>query len=563
MRSRLPPTFAQRLIFYGLSIAVPVLVMCGALIHQYTSQQYHSIETQTLAAARELARDLDREIRSHVILLESLSGILGPEMDLARLHRNASETIVPRGSHVVVYDSGGWPILNTAVPMGQSISTAVRPERIRNIIEGNSPYVSNFKTSYFDDQPVWLVSTPLRRQSEVVGLIGISRTPDQLAAALEKISRPAEWRWFVLDRENTVVASRAREAVGRKMPDHLAQASLGQSGVSWLLGPDGVPIVRAFARSEMSGWLVAVAVPQAVVEAPLREAWMLFALGSAVFLALALFLAASAAHKLHGNVDVLVESAEKLGRGETLPHQTFDTREFQRIHDALVGAATERERNEERRHLLLRELQHRTNNLLAVVASITRRTLLDDGRTLEEAREALLGRIQALANASDTLAAAHWQGADMGRVIETEMRVFAGRYTAAGPKLMLSAHAAQNMSLVIHELATNASKHGALSLPDGNVSIEWRTERNVESEPLLIFEWREHGKPAQPPTRRGFGYTLLQTVLSDADYRPEMRFEPDGLFYRATVRLCTVVANAAEAIPRVPGLVPDKGSKKD
>lgn len=561
MRPRLPPTFAQRLIFYGLSIAMPVLAMCGVLIHKYTEEQYRAIEAQTLAAAHELASDLDREIQSQIVLLESLSGILGPEMDLARLHRNATETIVPRGSHVVVYDIGGWQILNTAIPLGEPINTVASPERIREIIEGNVPYVSNLKPSYFD-KPVWLVGVPLRPHSEVVGLIGISRTPEQLAAALEKKSRPSHWRWFVVDRNNVVVASRAMDTVGKPMPPHFTKASEGQSGVSWLEDSMGIPIVRAYARSELSGWLVAIAVHQAVIEAPLREAWMLFALGAAVLLALAFFLAASAAHKLHANVDALVESAEKLGRGELLPHQSCDTREFQRIHDALVSASIERERNEERRHLLLRELQHRTNNLLAVIASIARRTLLDDGRTMEEARNALLGRLQALANASDTLAAAHWKGAEMHRVIETEMRGFAGRYTAAGPNLLLSAQAAQNMSLVIHELATNASKHGALSHPDGNVSITWRIDDTNKSEPLLIFEWVERGVPAQPPSRRGFGYTLLQTVLSDAEHKPEMRFDPEGLFYRATVRLRTVLANASETIPRVPGLAPDKGKKR-
>ena len=563
MRSRLPPTFAQRLIFYGLSIAIPVFAMCGVLIHEYTDEQYRSIEAQTLAAAHELASDIDREIQSQIILLESLSGILGPEMDLARLHQNATETIVPHGSHVVVYDIGGWQILNTAVPIGQPIRMVAQPDRIREIIEGKAPYVSNLKPAFFDNRPVWLVGVPLRPQSEVVGLIGLSKTPEQLAAALEKKSRPAHWRWFVVDRDNVVVANRTMDAVGRTMPAHFAKASKGQSGVNWLQDSEGIPIVLAYARSELSGWLVAVAVPQAVIEAPLREAWMLFAMGAAVLLALAFLLAASAAHKLHANVDVLVESAEKLGRGELLPHQSFDTREFQRIHDALVSAYTERERSEERRHLLLRELQHRTNNLLAVIASIARRTLLDDGRTMEEARNALLGRIQALANASDTLADAHWQGADMHRVIESEMRVFAGRYTVDGPNLLLSAQAAQNMSLVIHELATNASKHGALSHPDGNVSISWRIQDDRESEPLLIFEWVERGVPAQPPSRRGFGYTLLQTVLSDAEHKPEMRFDPDGLFYRATVRLRTVLADASKAIPRVPGLVPDKGRSGD
>lgn len=551
MRSRLPPTFAQRLILYGLSIAVPVLVMCGALVYQYSVQQYQAIQDETLAAAHELARDLDNEIQVQLLLLDSLVGILGPEMDLARLHSNARRTLVPHGSHVVVHDIGGWQILNTAVPMGDPLPARYDPNRVRELVERDRPYVSDLKADLIEGQPVWIVSTPIHRQSEVAGLIGIAKAPARLIQVLEQRSRPPEWAWFVFDRQGAVVASRDAQFVGQMVPERFSRVSQEPSGIRWMESADGTPIVRAHVRSSMSGWVVAVSVPAAVIEAPLREAWVLFAIGSAVLLVLALVLATSAARRLHDNVDVLVASAEKLGRGEPLPEHKFATREFQHIHDALAHAAAERERNEQRRYLLLRELQHRTNNLLAVIASIVRRTLLD-GRTMAEARETLLGRLQALANASDTLAAAHWQGADVGRVIENEMRAFAGRYTATGPELLLSAQAAQNMSLVIHELATNASKHGALSQPDGNVTIEWKVESDHD-EPRLTFEWTERDGPqANPPSRQGFGYTLLRTVLSDAELKPQIRFEPEGLHYSATVRVSAVLADSSRFLTSPP-----------
>lgn len=549
MRARPPPTFAQRLILYGLSIAVPVLSMCGVLVYQYTIEQYRSIEEETLAAAKELAKDLEEEIQSQLLLIQTLTGLLGPEMDLARLHQNATRALVPHGSHVVVYDVGGWQILNTSVPMGNPLPVNHDPNRVKEIIEKNAPYVSNFKAKLIEGHAAWIVSAPIQRENDVAGLIGIVRSPEHLIEVLAQRSRPSDWRWYVIDRTNTVVASSNEQSIGRIMPDKFARASLGDFGVGWLRDPDGTPIVRSFVRSDTSGWLVSVSVPTAIIEAPLREAWMLFAIGSALLLALALAVATSVGRKLHANVDVLVESAEKLGRGEPLPDRSFATREFQHIHDALAGAAAERERNEHRRHLLLRELQHRTNNLLAVIASIARRTLLE-GRTIPEARDAFLGRLQALANASDTLAAAHWQGADMALVIENEMRAFAGRYTASGLELLLSAQAAQNVSLVIHELATNASKYGALSQPDGNVTIEWRIEGNP-AEPLLVFEWKERGgPPAVAPSREGFGHTLLRSVLSDAEFKPEIRFEPDGLHYRATARLAAVLADSSQIIPQ-------------
>ncbi|MCL4768688.1 MAG: sensor histidine kinase [Hyphomicrobiaceae bacterium] len=557
MRARPPPTFAQRLILYGLSIAAPVLVLCGVLVYQYSVERYRAIETETLAAAHELAKDLDSEIQSLLLLIETLSGILGPEMDLARLHRNATASLVPRGSHVLVYDVGGWQIMNTAFRMGSPLPVNYDPDSVKAIIEKNAPYVSDFKERLIEGQPVWIVSAPIRRQNEVAGLIAVARSPEKLTEVLGKKTRPPEWRWCLSDRDDIVLAcSRGeRRLVGGKMPRELTPVSGEGAGIGWVKRVDGTGMIRGQVRSAASGWLVSVVVPSATVEAPLREAWVLFGIGSTLLLTLALLVAASVARGLHGNVDILVDSAEKLGRGDPLSERTFSTREFQHIHDALAGAAAERQRSEERRHLLLRELQHRTNNLLAVISSITRRTLLD-GRTMCEARDALLGRLQALANASDTLAAAHWQGADISLVIENEMRAFAGRYTAQGPALLLSAQAAQNISLVIHELATNASKHGALSESDGNVAIEWRVE-GEPGDPRMVIEWKERGgPPAVPPARKGFGYTLLQTVLSEADSKPTIRFEPEGFFYGAAVRLSAVVASGGQAQPEASEIRP-------
>ena len=128
------------------------------------------------------------------------------------------------------------------------------------------------------------------------------------------------------------------------------------------------------------------------------------------------------------------------------------------------------------------------------------------------------------------------------------MRAFAGRYEASGPKILLSAQAAQNTSLVIHELATNASKYGALSQPGGQVNISWCIEKpksnGDDSVPRLRFNWEERGgPPAVAPERRGFGHSLLESVLTDIDRKPEIKFAPEGLSYSTAIALDAVVAS--------------------
>ncbi len=541
---------------------MPVLALCGALVYQYSVDRYRVIEADVTEAALHLVRDLDGEIDRVVLLLDTLVGTLGPEMDLARLHRHASNTLVPRGSNVTVHDIAGWPLLDTAVRFGEPLQRSASPAMHKSIADTNGPVVSDLIIDATQSSPTWIVSTPIRRNGNFNAIVSISRQ----TAALKRVISPKNsdgQQWTISDRAGLVVASSDNSATppGSRLPLALLASSTATQGVGWVDTADGTSAIHGYARSQASGWLASVVIASSVVEAPLRDAWLLFAVGSIILLTLALVLGSSIAHRLHASVDVLVDAAARLGHGEPLPARKFTTREFEQIHHALTEAALERQTNEARRQLLLRELQHRTNNLLAVISSIARRTLLD-GRPIKDVRDTLMGRLKALANASDTLALAHWQGADIAIVVNNEMRTFAGRYKSSGPPVLLSSQATQNMSLLIHELATNASKHGALSAPTGQVDISWNIEGDGP-DARLRFDWVERGgPPAQPPQRRGFGYTLLETVLTDLNRKPEMRFEPGGLFYSTSIKLNSVVAAGAPLAPDASvSDVPDQGHK--
>src|SRR6185295_130995 len=154
---------------------------------------------------------------------------------------------------------------------------------------------------------------------------------------------------------------------------------------------------------------------------------------------------------------------------------------------------TERKRAEEQQQLLGRELQHRTNNLLAVIQSIAGLSL-SGTHSLAQAREALTARLHALANANAVLVEANWQGASLKAVIDRELASFVSRASIEGPQIELIPSATQAFALAIHELATNAAKHGALSTPGGKVAIRWSGEERAES-PSFSFSWQESGGP--------------------------------------------------------------------
>jgi len=175
-------------------------------------------------------------------------------------------------------------------------------------------------------------------------------------------------------------------------------------------------------------------------------------------------------------------------------------------------AEEEQKRAAEAEQILIRELQHRTNNLLTVIQGIAQKTLAGSG-PLDEARKIFEGRLLALAGTYRRLTKSNWSGVSLREIVHLTLEPFVVRTEIDGPDLMLSAKNAQNFSLALHELATNALKHGALSSAGGSVSIDWNVASNGGGS-VLKFRWRERGgPPVLGPGQRGFGTSLLESTF--------------------------------------------------
>ena len=192
---------------------------------------------------------------------------------------------------------------------------------------------------------------------------------------------------------------------------------------------------------------------------------------------------------------------------------------------AIARDITERKQADARQHLLVRELQHRTKNMLAIIQSIATNTL-NRSEDLKSAHEALLGRLHALAHAQDFVAAGAGGGVPLRQLVDAELAPFAARATVSGEPVVVGGAFAQMFALTVHELATNAAKHGAMSAPGGTVAIAW-TISGKDEHPHLSFSWIERGgPPAKPAMRRGLG-TELMSLLG----RSQLMFEEEGLRY--------------------------------
>jgi len=205
------------------------------------------------------------------------------------------------------------------------------------------------------------------------------------------------------------------------------------------------------------------------------------------------------------------------------------------VERALKEAEDRRERRkaEERTRLLVAELSHRVKNTLATVMAIAQQTLKLSA-TLPEFEQAFTRRIEALADAHALLFRTNWGDTDLRDVVDVALTPFRRGDGHAvridGDTVMLPPRQALTMTLIVHELATNAGKYGALSGGNGHVRIRWRADGDGRDGPILRFRWEEAaGPPVAPPTRSGFGSRLIERSVSyELDGEAALSFPPSG-----------------------------------
>ncbi|MCG7392526.1 PAS domain-containing protein [Microvirga sp. ACRRW] len=205
----------------------------------------------------------------------------------------------------------------------------------------------------------------------------------------------------------------------------------------------------------------------------------------------------------------------------------------------VIQDITERKHAEERQQLLIRELHHRVKNTLATVQAIVGSTART-ATSIDDFYQGFVGRIVSLARTHNLLTEDLWQKADLRELVETELGPYEdearNRVLIDGPPVELPSEAAVPIGMAMHELTTNAAKHGALSTFGGQVEVRWRIEPGPER-PGLHFTWIEHGGPrVTAPARQGFGSRLLQRVLTtQLQAQVKMEFQEHGLEFTMTM----------------------------
>lgn len=198
---------------------------------------------------------------------------------------------------------------------------------------------------------------------------------------------------------------------------------------------------------------------------------------------------------------------------------------------------TERKRAEEHVRLLMNELNHRANNLLTVVQALAHQTA--DSADAKAFARRLTQRIAGLAASNSLLISGKWQGVELATLVRSQLALFVvdldRRVVLTGPSLRLMPAAAQAVGMALHELATNAVKHGALAAGDGRIRVDWSVEERA-GQAAFSMAWVEEGGPSvDKPRRSGFGRTMIERMIAQAlGGAATLDFAPGGVAWRFT-----------------------------
>ncbi|WP_193560513.1 sensor histidine kinase, partial [Dankookia rubra] len=561
---RPPARFRTHLLRLALATGLPLVALAVGLTWWVAAGERNVAMRALSRSAESLQADLERELRITGVVLDilgtspSLDAALAGEANgadaaafLARGRAVIDRT--PTALHsIVLVDLQGRPRANTLLPPDTASpgidqlrfpDTPAAPNDPRiyfaKFFRAPGNYISPLYLGPNAGRPLIGVTRVVRRDGRPVGMLAANILPSSLSEALRGQELRPGWIATLLDARHLVIARTAQEEAFFARPgmDWMVDFQRGaeRSAMVRALARDGTPIYAVLRRLQRGNWVLALSVPRAVIDGPLRRAVLVAATGGALAVALAVLLALVLGARLGEEVEALGPDAAMVARDQPPPLRAPPrVREVARVRQALAEAgaalrarAAAKREAEEHLVLLLREVDHRAKNALAVALSLIRLAPRDVPPA--EFAAAAEGRITAMARAHALLARGAWTGAELQALAESELPAHAGQVRLSGPPARLSAEAVQPVAMLLHELATNAAKHGALSVPGGSVRIEWRF---LAADRALRLDWVEAGGPrlAGAPSRRSFGLRLM-TQLAERQLagRLALDWAPDGL----------------------------------
>jgi two-component sensor histidine kinase len=539
----------HRLMLLALGVALPFILLTVGIVWQLAANERENRREAILFSTRTLMNAVDTIIGKQIAVGQMLATSPALDNDDFAAFRQEAERAAKGlgGSWIVLSDESGQQLVNLLKPPGEPLPVRQGVEIGRRTIETGQVQISDVFNDALLHSPIVTVEVPVIRTGKPPLCISIVMKPSILLPLFEQWNLPEGWLAGLIDRKGNFIArSRNQEdTVGRPASGGFREAAaIERQGWHEMLSLEGGKITNAHVTSPLSGWVMGLAADTNLFEAPIRNTILIAGLAGGAATLLSLLLAIWSARLIAVPIENIEQGMHSLVHRRAV---TFSNTGVPEVDRTLAAAATtarvleqhDKERDDREAHvrLIMRELSHRSKNLLAIVLAIARQTSRYT-RSFEEFETRFNSRIQALADAHDLLVEQQWGGAALPDLVNAQLSAFGlEKVTYGGDKIILRAEAVQNVALALHELATNASKYGSLSVPNGRVDIRWAYEQAEEGKPVVRLTWRETGgPPVTPPVQKGFGCFVLERVTVNALGEGGLEYRPDGIVWTCIIK---------------------------
>lgn len=533
--SRRSLSIRLHLAIYGALIVLPLLA-AGLLIAKfYVDQARQALTAQATHAVADVTSAIDQELNRYKLalqVLESANYLSESKFEQFYLRAQALSESVPDSAIALRKAYDGETVFFTTQPYGEPVPKMPDPalrKADKLAIEHRSPVITDLVAGAMRPAVVAL-EFPVTVNGRVDYLLTLTISPKGILDIVTAQMPADGWLLTVIDNNDRIVA-RSKDNdrfVGEKASDDVVRATSDKSGTFSGKTLDGIPVLYVYQRSELTGWRITTGIPLSDLEAPVYRSMAVLAIVAGVGLLGSLLLAFLYAGLVSRPLRQLRGVAESGDGNETVP---TGIAELDGVTGTLMRAMVVLKDRDRARARTVRELNHRMKNMLAIIQAIARETRrhatsLDDfGKTFE-------GRLAALAKSHEALGDPEWHGGDLEALIVQCCKPFCDEASLdlGGPPVELPAKATIGIGMVLHELATNAAKYGALSTPNGKVRAHWDMPDEGGLR-ILRLQWQERGGPPMPSARReGFGTLLLRSIIeSDLGGKLDMTFARDGL----------------------------------
>ena len=476
--ARLPRfSLPSRLALLVAGTTLPLILFAGVITYQGYEKDREQAATRVVEATRSIRIVLDAELQRMVggLQVMSLTNALR-NGDFGSFRRIAHGFLEQYdGGVLLIADREGRQLFSSVTDDVANLPVRNNQDVVKKVFETGKPVFSDLFKGAVLNKSIVTVEVPVFRDGQVIYDISFSPPLSLFQKIIEAQRLGGAWTISIFDGKgiNFARVPNPGETIGqRASPTLYAELFKSDEAKLRTVSLEGVPLITAFTRSGISNWTVAAGIAENTLVRPL---WRNLAITASAGILLLLI-----------GVGFAVRMATAIARGEAL------------------------------HVLLVEELNHRVKNTLAIMQAIAGQTF----RSASPAeRRAFEGRLGALSEAHNLLSDEKWLHAGIRDVVERVLRPYAmhgsKRIRMSGPDAPLSPPQAVTLSMILHEIATNAAKYGALANDSGTIDIEWKT-LDQRSARMLQLIWRETGGPkVTVPERKGFGSQLIERGARD------------------------------------------------